>query len=66
MTTIDNHPYFAFDGQPNTDPIDVPAEGGDSTMMGGVWPKQACNAWGANLNTRCVTFPPCTFSHPAI
>ncbi|KAI0090587.1 glycoside hydrolase superfamily [Irpex rosettiformis] len=48
---LDNHPYFAFDGQPNTDPIDVQADGGDSTMMGGVWPKQACNAWGANLNT---------------
>ena len=54
---VDNHPYFAFDGQPNTDPIDVQADGGDSTMMGGVWPKQACNAWGANLNTRYVPSP---------
>lgn len=52
VTITDTHPYFAFDGQPNTAPIDVPAVGGDGTMMGGTWPQQACNAWGGSLNDR--------------
>ncbi|KAI0343529.1 glycoside hydrolase [Trametopsis cervina] len=53
---LDNHPYFAFDGQPNTSPIDVPAVGGDGTMLGGVWPKQACGAWATNLNNSRTNF----------
>ncbi|KAI0689732.1 glycoside hydrolase superfamily [Cytidiella melzeri] len=53
---LDNHPYFAFDGQPNTGPIDIAAVGGDGTMMGGVWPQQACNAWANNLNTSRTNF----------
>lgn len=46
----DTHPYFAFDGQPNGEPIAVPAVGGDGVMNGGQWPQQACNAWGGYLN----------------
>ena len=50
---IDTHPYFAFDGQPNTAPIDVPLQGSsDPTQFGGQWPSQACNAWGATMNIR--------------
>ncbi|CDO72792.1 hypothetical protein BN946_scf184994.g45 [Trametes cinnabarina] len=47
---IDDHPYFAFDGQPNREPVNVTADGGDGTMLGGKWPLQACNAWGASMN----------------
>ncbi|OBZ65976.1 putative glucan 1,3-beta-glucosidase D [Grifola frondosa] len=47
---LDTHPYFAFDGQPNTQPINVTAVGGDGVEMGGVWPKQACNSWGPQMN----------------
>jgi len=46
---MDTHPYFAFDGSPNDDPIGV-----DGT--GGTWPKQACQAWGASFNTSQVDF----------
>ncbi|KAI0079826.1 glycoside hydrolase [Panus rudis PR-1116 ss-1] len=48
---LDTHPYFAFDGQPNNEPINVPATGGDGSRMGGKWPQQACQAWGASLNS---------------
>lgn len=48
---LDTHPYFAFDGQPNNAPI--VADEGDGSP-GGVWPKQACNAWGPGQNTRYV------------
>ncbi|KAF7798807.1 hypothetical protein EIP86_010032 [Pleurotus ostreatoroseus] len=47
---MDTHPYFAFDGQPNGEPIAVPALGGDGVMNGGQWPQQACKSWGASLN----------------
>lgn len=50
----DDHPYFAFDGQPNREPVNITADGGDGTQLGGKWPLQACNAWGANMNTRSV------------
>ena len=46
--TIDSHPYFAFDGQANTDPIDT----GTGAGAGGTWPETACNAWGPSMNTR--------------
>ncbi|KAI0356336.1 glycoside hydrolase [Trametes cingulata] len=53
---IDDHPYFAFDGQANREPVNVTADGGDGTMMGGKWPKQACNAWGASMNNSRKNF----------
>lgn len=53
---LDTHPYFAFDGQPNGEPINVLADGGDGTMYGGQWPKQACQAWGPGMNTSRNTF----------
>lgn len=40
---LDTHPYFAFDGQPNTDPI-------------GVWPARACTSWASNINTSQTEF----------
>lgn len=46
--TIDIHPYFAFDGQPNLNPIDT----GTGPGAGGTWPQTACSAWAANMNTR--------------
>ncbi|KAF9783831.1 glycoside hydrolase family 5 protein [Thelephora terrestris] len=39
---LDTHPYFAFNGQPNTQPVNVPAADG---LMGGIWPALACTAW---------------------
>ncbi|EIW63161.1 glycoside hydrolase [Trametes versicolor FP-101664 SS1] len=53
---IDDHPYFAFDGQPNREPVNITADGGDGTQLGGKWPLQACNAWGANMNTSRANF----------
>ncbi|KII95444.1 glycoside hydrolase family 5 protein [Plicaturopsis crispa FD-325 SS-3] len=50
---LDTHPYFAFDGQPNNAPI--VADEGDGSP-GGVWPKQACNAWGPGQNTSKAAF----------
>ncbi|THH27838.1 hypothetical protein EUX98_g6353 [Antrodiella citrinella] len=47
---LDTHPYFAFDGQPNDEPTNTPASG-DPSGFGGPWPLQACNSWGASLNT---------------
>ncbi|OCH91075.1 glycoside hydrolase [Obba rivulosa] len=48
---LDTHPYFAFDGQPNDAPIDIPATGGNgTTLLGGQWPSQACSAWGPGMN----------------
>ena len=51
---LDTHPYFAFDGQPNTAPLDVDDGLGEP---GGVWPKQACDAFGPGINTRSVSLP---------
>lgn len=47
---LDTHPYFAFDNQPNDSPIVAP-EAGDGAP-GGIWPAQACQAWGPGQNTR--------------
>lgn len=44
---LDTHPYFAFDGSANTDPIAT----GTGLEAGGVWPKDACG-WGAGMNAR--------------
>ncbi|TFK32824.1 glycoside hydrolase superfamily [Crucibulum laeve] len=43
---LDTHPYFSFGG-PMLDPIAVP---GDSGMLGGKWPKAACDNWGPMVN----------------
>ncbi|KAJ7624666.1 glycoside hydrolase family 5 protein [Roridomyces roridus] len=50
---LDTHPYFAFDGSPNDAPI---ATGTDPSNAGGIWPKQACNAWGPSINTSRTAF----------
>ncbi|KAK7053529.1 glycoside hydrolase family 5 protein [Favolaschia claudopus] len=44
---LDTHPYFSFGGGPNSDPI---ATGMDPDDAGGIWPAQACNAWGSSIN----------------
>ncbi|KAF9260539.1 glycoside hydrolase family 5 protein [Marasmius fiardii PR-910] len=43
---MDSHPYFAFGNGPNNDPIAT----GTGLEAGGIWPQQACNAWGPSLN----------------
>ncbi|KAI0768688.1 glycoside hydrolase [Trametes elegans] len=53
---IDDHPYFAFNGNSNREPVNVTADGGDGTELGGKWPKQACDAWGGNMNTSRQNF----------
>ncbi|KAI0628059.1 glycoside hydrolase superfamily [Trametes polyzona] len=53
---IDDHPYFAFDGQTNREPLNITADGGDGTMFGGKWPQQACNAWGPSMNNSRQNF----------
>ncbi|KAI0262189.1 glycoside hydrolase superfamily [Gloeopeniophorella convolvens] len=50
---LDTHPYFAFDGQPNNEPLVTDDGIGEP---GGIWPKQACNAWGPNINTSQSAF----------
>ncbi|KAH7929557.1 glycoside hydrolase family 5 protein [Leucogyrophana mollusca] len=49
---LDTHPYFAFDGQPNDSPIAT----GTGVDAGGIWPAQACNAWGPGMNTSQTAF----------
>jgi glucan 1,3-beta-glucosidase len=43
---IDTHPYFAFNGESNTEPIGVDG-------LGDSWPARAC-AWAAGMDTRYV------------
>jgi glucan 1,3-beta-glucosidase len=50
---LDTHPYFSFDGQPNTAPLDVDDGTGEP---GGVWPLQACNAFGPPMNVSQTAF----------
>ncbi|KAJ7132694.1 glycoside hydrolase family 5 protein [Mycena filopes] len=47
---LDTHPYFAFSGAPNDDPI-ATSDDAMGTDAGGKWPKQACDSWGGSLNT---------------
>ncbi|KAF8173134.1 glycoside hydrolase superfamily [Mycena galopus ATCC 62051] len=49
---LDTHPYFAFDQQPN----DAPIATGTGLQAGGIWPGQACNAWGPSINTSRSAF----------
>ncbi|KAF7364585.1 Glycoside hydrolase family 5 protein [Mycena venus] len=44
---LDTHPYFAFGGNPNIEPI---ATGEDPKSAGGPWPGRACQ-WGTSLNS---------------
>ncbi|KAJ7086334.1 glycoside hydrolase family 5 protein [Mycena belliarum] len=50
---LDTHPYFAFDQQKNDAPI---ATSEDAATAGGIWPAQACSAWGPSLNTSRTAF----------
>ncbi|KAJ8594245.1 glycoside hydrolase family 5 protein [Rhizopogon salebrosus TDB-379] len=49
---LDTHPYFAFDGSSNGQPIAT----GTGLSAGGIWPQQACNAWGPGMNTSQTAF----------
>ncbi|KAI0073577.1 glycoside hydrolase [Panus rudis PR-1116 ss-1] len=53
---LDVHPYFAFSGAPNDEPVNVPADGGNGKLLGGKWPLQACNAWSSSMNTSRTAF----------
>ncbi|KAJ7892517.1 glycoside hydrolase family 5 protein [Mycena olivaceomarginata] len=60
---LDTHPYFAFDGAKNDAPVATGTEivgsqpeAGDGVVAGGIWPKQACSAWGPALNTSRSAF----------
>ncbi|KAH8794617.1 glycoside hydrolase family 5 protein [Flagelloscypha sp. PMI_526] len=46
---LDSHPYFSFNGGGAGAPI-----GADG--KGGVWPQQACTAWGRSFNTSQKAF----------
>ncbi|KAI0764318.1 glycoside hydrolase [Trametes elegans] len=47
---LDTHPYFAFNGKANRDPVNVTADGGNGQELGGQWPLLACNSWGTMMN----------------
>jgi len=49
---LDTHPYFAFNGEPNTAPVNVLASDG---QMGGTWSERACTAWKEQMNTMYAT-----------
>ncbi|KAK7471944.1 hypothetical protein VKT23_000050 [Stygiomarasmius scandens] len=49
---LDTHPYLAFGGGPNDDPIAT----GLGADAGGIWPKQACDTWGPGVNKSRSTF----------
>jgi len=47
---LDTHPYFAFDGTPNIEPIAT----GTGAAAGGKWPKEACSRWAESMNNSRV------------
>ncbi|KAG2050896.1 glycoside hydrolase family 5 protein [Suillus hirtellus] len=49
---LDTHPYFAFDSQSDWAPIAT----GTGLSAGGIWPQQACSAWGPGINTSQTAF----------
>lgn len=49
---LDTHPYFAFNGNIDTSPINT----GTGSAAGGQWPGQACQAWGPKMNTSLGAF----------
>ncbi|OSC98799.1 glycoside hydrolase family 5 protein [Trametes coccinea BRFM310] len=53
---LDTHPYFAFNGKANRDPVNVTADGGDGQEFGGQWPLLACTSWGKMMNTSRQAF----------
>ncbi|KAH9833448.1 glycoside hydrolase superfamily [Rhodofomes roseus] len=54
---LDTHPYFAFDNQPNNEPVNVTANGTtDASVYGGQWPQMACSSWGPGMNTSRSAF----------
>lgn len=48
---LDSHPYFAFDGNANNQPISATGPDG---RPGGVWPQQACQTWGSPSYERYI------------
>ncbi|TFK79234.1 glycoside hydrolase family 5 protein [Polyporus arcularius HHB13444] len=48
---LDDHPYFAFTGEANREPLNITADGDTTGGLGGKWPLQACNQWGASMNS---------------
>ncbi|KAH9916675.1 glycoside hydrolase superfamily, partial [Fomitopsis serialis] len=54
---LDTHPYFAFDNEPNNEPVNVTANGtADASVYGGQWPQMACSAWGPGMNASRSAF----------
>ncbi|KAI0827637.1 glycoside hydrolase [Trametes gibbosa] len=53
---LDTHPYFAFNGKANREPVNVTADGGDGQELGGQWPQNACNSWAAMMNNSRAAF----------
>ncbi|KAI0333252.1 glycoside hydrolase [Cubamyces sp. BRFM 1775] len=53
---LDTHPYFAFNGKANRDPVNTTADGGDGQEFGGQWPLLACTSWGGVMNTSRQNF----------
>ncbi|KAH9856792.1 glycoside hydrolase [Lenzites betulinus] len=53
---LDTHPYFAFNGKPNREPINITAIGGDGQELGGQWPQDACTSWAGMMNDSRTAF----------
>ncbi|KAG6382083.1 glycoside hydrolase family 5 protein [Boletus reticuloceps] len=49
---LDTHPYFAFNGNSNTQPIAT----GTGLQAGGIWPTTACDAWADSMNASQTAF----------
>ncbi|KAG1738191.1 glycoside hydrolase family 5 protein [Suillus lakei] len=49
---LDTHPYFAFSGNPNPEPIAT----GTGLDAGGIWPTLACSKWATAMNTSQTAF----------
>jgi glucan 1,3-beta-glucosidase len=49
---LDTHPYFAFGGGTAIQPIST----GTGPGAGGIWPAQACAAWGNPMNVSQTAF----------
>lgn len=47
-TIMEMHPYFAFTGGPNMEPIAT----GTGITAGGLWPIRACSRWGGLFSDR--------------
>ncbi|KAF8132038.1 glycoside hydrolase family 5 protein [Boletus edulis] len=49
---LDTHPYFAFNGNSNPQPIAT----GTGLQAGGIWPTTACDAWADSMNASQTAF----------